>query len=161
MSKILVAYFSPTSTTKRVAEELAQIEGADLFEITPAQVYTAEDLDWRNEKSRSTVEMNDPNCRPEMVGKVDDIASYDTIFLGYPCWWGTMPMACYTFLEHYDLADKKIIPFCTHEGSGMGGSVKEIKKTCPKAIVADGLPIHGAEAAQSEGEVMAWAKNHV
>ena len=120
MSKVLVAYFSPTTTTKRVAEELAQLEDADLFEITPSNVYTAEDLDWRNEKSRSTIEMNDPNCHPDMVGKVENIDEYDTIFLGFPIWWGREPSIVDTFLATHELEGKTIIPFCTSGGSGMG-----------------------------------------
>ena len=139
MRKILVAYFSPTSTTKKVAEELASIEGADLFEITPAQVYTAEDLDWRNEKSRSTIEMNDPNCRPEMVGRVDEMASYDTIFLGFPIWWGREPSIVDTFLAEHDLKGKTIIPFCTSGGSGMGNITSRINNlTGREAKVLEG-----------------------
>ena len=88
----------------------------------------------------------------------ESIDAYDVIFLGYPCWWGTMPMGVYTFLEHFNFAGKKIVPFCTHEGSRMGGSVNHIKKTAPGALVLEGLPIHGAEAAESGDAVAAWAK---
>jgi len=95
-------------------------------------------------------------ARPELKKYLDSIDEYDTVFLGYPCWWGTMPMGVYTFLDRYDWKGKKIFPFCTHEGSGMGGSVREIEKTCPGATVAKGLPIHGAEAAKSESMVAAW-----
>ena len=106
MSNILVAYFSPTGTTKKVAEEIAQLEEADLFEIVPAQLYTAEDLDWRNTQSRSTLEMNDPNCRPEMVGKVENMAAYDMVFVGFPIWWGHEPSIVDTFLDAHDMKGK-------------------------------------------------------
>ena len=171
MTKILIAYYSrkgqnyvngsiknlAKGNTEVVAEFIQKTVGGDLFEIDTVKKY-AEDYTKCTEEAKEELRQK---ARPELKEYLSSLDEYDTIFLGYPCWWGTMPMACYTFLEHYDLADKKIIPFCTHEGSGMGVSVKEIKKTCPKAIVADGLPIHGAEAAQSEGEVMAWAKKHV
>ena len=93
--------------------------------------------------------------------RVAEFVQYDTIFVGYPNWWGTMPMGMYTFLEHYDLTGKKIVPFCTNEGSGMGGSERELKKICKGATVVPGLAIHGAEAAQSESKVTAWAKKNV
>ena len=101
------------------------------------------------------------NARPELKEYLDSIDQYDTIFVGYPNWWGTMPMCVYTFLEHYDLTGKKIVPFCTNEGSGMGGSERELKKICKSAEIASGLSIHGAEAAKSEGKVVAWAKKNV
>ena len=126
MSKILVAYFSASGVTKKVAEELAELEQADLFEIVPEKLYTAEDLDWRNKQSRSTLEMNDPNCRPAIVGKVDNMEAYDTIFLGFPIWWGREPSVVDTFLDAYDLKGKTIIPFCTSGGSGMGNTSERI-----------------------------------
>jgi flavodoxin len=100
-------------------------------------------------------------ARPELKKYPESIDQYDTIFVGYPNWWGTMPMCVYTFLEHFDLTGKKIVPFCTNEGSGMGGSERELKKICKGATVASGLSIHGAEAAQSESKVAAWAKKNV
>ena len=126
MSKVLVAYFSPMGTTKKVAEELAEIENADLFEIVPEQLYTAEDLDWRDKGSRSTVEMNDPNCRPAIVGKVEGMEEYDTILLGFPIWWGREPSVVDTFLDGYDLKGKTIVPFCTSGGSGMGNTAERL-----------------------------------
>ena len=126
MSKILVAYFSASGVTKKVAEELAELEQADLFEIVPEKLYTPEDLDWRNKQSRSTLEMNDPNCRPAIVGKVDNMEAYDTIFLGFPIWWGREPSVVDTFLDAYDLKGKTIIPFCTSGGSGMGNTSERI-----------------------------------
>ena len=139
MSNILVAFFSPTGTTKKVAQEIAQLEEADLFEIVPVQPYTAEDLDWRNAQSRSTLEMNDPNCRPEMAEKLDNIELYDTIFLGFPIWWGREPSIVDTFLDAHDLKGKIIIPFCTSGGSGMGNTSERINNlTKREAKVLEG-----------------------
>lgn len=139
MSKVLVAYFSPTETTKKVAQEIAQLEGADLFEIVPEQPYTAADLDWRDTTSRSTVEMNDPNARPAMVGKVENMEEYDTVFIGFPIWWGREPSVVDTFLDAHDLAGKIIIPFCTSGGSGMGNTSERINNlTGRKAKVLEG-----------------------
>ena len=132
MSKILVAYFSPTATTKRVAEDLAKYENADLFEIVPEKAYTEADLDWRDASSRSTLEMNDPNCRPEMTGRVDAIDQYDTVFLGFPIWWGREPSIVDTFLVSHDMSGKTIIPFCTSGGSGMGNTTARIQNLVGK-----------------------------
>lgn len=126
MSDILVVYFSPTGTTKKVAMELAELEQADLFEIIPQEPYTAADLDWRNEKSRSSVEMGDPNARPAIADTVASIDAYDTIFLGFPIWWGREPSIVDTFLDAHDLKGKTIIPFCTSGGSGMGNTATRI-----------------------------------
>jgi len=139
MHKILVAYFSPTGTTKKVAEELAQVEQADLFEIVPEQLYSAADLDWRDTSSRTTVEMNDPNCRPAMAGKVENIEAYDTVFIGFPIWWGREPSIVDTFLDAHDLAGKVIIPFATSGGNGMGNISERINNlTGRKAKVLEG-----------------------
>lgn len=96
-----------------------------------------------------------------MKNYVDNLDDYDTIFVGYPNWWGTMPMAMFTFLECYNLSGKKIIPFCTNEGSGMGSSERDLKKICFDATIQHGLSIHGAEAAESGSKVAAWAKQMV
>lgn len=133
MSKILVAYFSASGVTKKVAEELAELEQADLFEIVPETLYTAEDLDWRNKNSRSSVEMNDPNCRPAITGAVENMAGYDTIFLGFPIWWGREPSVVDTFLDAYDLKGKTIVPFCTSGGSGMGSTAERINNLTARA----------------------------
>ena len=133
MSKILVAYFSASGVTKKVAEELAELEKADLFEIVPETLYTAEDLDWRNKSSRSSVEMNDPNCRPAITGTVANMAEYDTIFLGFPIWWGREPSVVDTFLDAYDLKGKTIVPFCTSGGSGMGNTAERINNLTGRA----------------------------
>ena len=161
MSKILVAYFSPTGTTKRAAQDIAKALEADLYEIRPETPYTSGDLNWMDKHSRSTVEMNDPASRPAMAGDVPDVSGYDTVFLGYPNWWGTMPMALFTLLEGIDLSGKRILPFCTNEGSGMGRSEFDLRKLCPGAIVEQGLSIHGAEAAASKPKVERWLQNQL
>ena len=137
MSKILVAYFSASGVTKRVAEELAGVEKADLFEITPAILYTAEDLDWRDQQSRSTLEMKDLNCRPAITGQVENMAQYDVVFVGFPIWWGREPSVVDTFLDAYDFSGKKIIPFCTSGGSGIGETAKRIQEIAGQAATVE------------------------
>lgn len=139
MSKVLVAYFSVSDVTKKVAEELAKLENADLFEIVPEVPYTAADLDWKDKSSRSTVEMSDPNCRPAIVGSVENMDAYDTILLGFPIWWGREPSVVDTFLDAYDLSGKIIVPFCTSGGSGLGNTTERINNlTGRKAKVLEG-----------------------
>ena len=134
MSKTLVAYFSASGVTARAAKEIADAVGADLYEIAPAQLYTAADLDWTDKKSRSTVEMNDPGCRPEIAGTVGDMDRYDTVFVGFPVWWYVEPRIVDTFLESYDFTGKTMIPFATSGGSGIGGAQKSMKEHCPGAV---------------------------
>lgn len=126
----LVAYFSASEAhiTAQVAKTLAEACDADLFEIVPEQVYTAEDLDWRNEQSRSTIEMKDSTARPAVASKVENMAQYDTIYVGFPIWWYTAPRIINTFLEQYDLTGKTIIPFATSGGSDMGKSGEDLQK---------------------------------
>ena len=143
--------------TERVAEFVQKAVGGDLFEIETVREYSKDYMTCTEEAKAELRE----GARPELKKYLDSIEQYDTIFVGYPNWWGTMPMCVYTFLEHFDLTGKKIVPFCTNEGSGLGGSERELKKICKGATVAPGLSIHGAEAAQSEGKVTAWAKKNV
>ena len=126
----LVAYFTASElrTTERVAKHLAEATDADLFEIIPALAYTTEDLDWRDESSRSTVEMKDSTARPEVASKVENMDQYTTIYVGFPIWWYTAPRIINTFLEQYDLTGKTIIPFATSGGSDMGKSGEDLKK---------------------------------
>lgn len=126
--KILVACFSASGVTKRVGEEIARISGGDFFEIVPKDVYTSDDLNWTNKKSRSSVEMNDPAARPEIDGTVSDMSAYDTVIVGFPIWWGVAPRIIETFLESYDFSGKQIIPFVTSGGSGVGRSDAELHK---------------------------------
>ena len=126
----LVAYFSasPEHITAKVAKTLAEATDADLFEIVPEQIYSVEDLDWRNEQSRSTIEMKDSTARPAVASKVENMAQYNTIYVGFPIWWYTAPRIVNTFLEQYDLTGKTIIPFATSGGSDMGKSGEDLQK---------------------------------
>ena len=155
MSKILVAYFSASGVTARAAKEIADAVGADLYEIAPAQPYTSADLDldWTDKKSRSTAEMNDPGCRPEIAGTVKDMGQYDTVFVGFPVWWYVEPRIVDTFLESYDFAGKTMIPFATSGGSGIGGAQKSMKEHCPDAVWKEGRLVNSGAAA--------WAKQAV
>ena len=131
MNKTLVAYFSASGTTARAAKALAQAAGADLFEIKPAQPYTPADLDWMNKKSRSSVEMNDGSARPAIADRVQNMADYDTVFVGFPIWWYTAPRIVNSFLESYDFTGKTVIPFATSGGSGVEKSADDLKKKYP------------------------------
>ncbi len=131
MSKKLVAYFSASGVTKSTAQRLAKAAGADLFEIKPAQPYSKADLDWTNKKSRSSVEMSSPDSRPEIAEKLDTMADYDVVFVGFPIWWYVAPTIINTFLESYDFSGKTVIPFATSGGSGMGKTEEVLHKICP------------------------------
>ena len=120
--KTLVAYFSASGQTAKLAKTLAGVTGGDLFEIAPETAYTAADLDWMDKKSRSTIEMKDPKSRTAIAGKVADMAQYDTVFVGFPIWWYQAPRIIETFLESYDFSGKTVIPFATSSSSGMGQS---------------------------------------
>lgn len=138
MTKKLVAYFSATGTTRRVAHALAKAAGADLFEITPEIPYSAADLDWNDRTSRSSMEMADASSRPGIVGHVEDIDAYDTVFIGFPIWWYVAPTIVNTFLEQYDLSGKTVIPFATSGGSGMGSTNARLAPSCPGATLLEG-----------------------
>lgn len=154
MSKVLVAYFSASGVTRKVAKELASVEKADLFEIVPQPRYTAADLDWTNSQSRSTLEMKDPGCRPPMEGKVADLAQYDVVFLGFPIWWGREPSVVDTFLDGYTFNGQKIIPFCTSGGSGIGNTAARLQSIVgTSATVAEGRRMGGAI---SEADLATW-----
>ena len=138
MSKKLVAYFSATGVTAKVANRLAEAIGADVFEIEPVQSYTQEDLNWQDTKSRSSVEMSKPDARPEIAYRRDDMDSYDELYVGFPIWWYVAPRIINTFLESYDLTGKTIIPFATSGGSGMSGVNASIQASCPGANLQEG-----------------------
>ncbi len=127
-NRILVAVFSASGVTKRVGEAIARTCGGDFYEIVPKEIYTSADLDWMNKRSRSSIEMNDPSARPEMAGSAPDMAAYDTVIIGFPIWWGVAPRIIDTFLESCDFSGKKIIPFCTSGGSGVGRSDTALHK---------------------------------
>jgi len=130
MSRTLVAYFSCSGTTKALAARLAQVTGADLYEITPAVPYTTADLDWQNKQARSTVEMADLKSRPAVADKVTGMAQYDAVFVGFPIWWHVAPTIVNTFLESYDFAGKTVIPFVTSGGSPVGDTEKWLHTSC-------------------------------
>ena len=143
MSKKLVAYFSASGTTKTAAERLAKAEDADLFEIKPVIPYTSADLNWMDKTSRSSVEMNGPDSRPEISETLPNMADYDTVFIGFPIWWYVAPHIINTFVESYDLSCKTLVPFATSGGSGMGKTVDELKKLCPNADWKAGKMVNG------------------
>ncbi len=125
--KVLVAYFSATGTTKKLAEYAADAMDAELYEIVPQQPYTSADLDYSDRNSRSTKEMNDPDSRPAINGSVENMADYDIVFIGYPIWWGEEPRIMDTFVEAYDFSEKTVVPFCTSGGSGIGSSGRNMQ----------------------------------
>ena len=151
--KTLVAYFSASGQTAKLAKTLAGVTGGDLFEIAPETAYTAADLDWMDKKSRSTIEMKDPESRPAIAGKVADMAQYDTVFVGFPIWWYQAPRIIETFLESYDFSGKTVIPFATSGGSGMGRTVDELRKLCPNANWKAGKMVNGV----SDKALADWA----
>lgn len=143
MSKKIVAYFSASGTTARVAENLAKATGAYLYEIKPAVPYTKDDLNWMNKQSRSSVEMRDKGSRPALADTDADIAAYDTIFVGFPIWWYIAPTIINTFLEAYDFSGKKVILFATSGGSGFGKAVENLQPSAPKAQIVAGEILNG------------------
>lgn len=154
MGRKLVAYFSASGTTARLAEALAEAIGADLFEIKPEIPYTRTDLNWQNAGSRSSVEMKKPASRPAIAAGRDNIAEYDTIFVGFPIWWYVAPTIINTFLESCDLTGKTIIPFATSGGSGMGRINEALAPSCPGARLLQGRVFRGNA---KKAELAAWA----
>lgn len=138
MGKILVAYFSASGTTAKLAANLALAINADLHEIQPQILYTREDLDWTNRKSRSSVEMNNKSFRPAIANRVENMDMYDTIFVAFPIWWYVAPTIINSFLEGYDFNGKTVIPLATSGGSGMGRTSRELVLSCPGAILKEG-----------------------
>lgn len=166
--KCLIAYYSrkgnnyvggrivnlPIGNTEVVATMIQNMTAGDLFRIETVQTYPA---DYTETTEVAQQELRQ-NARPELTGRMDNMADYNVIFLGYPNWWGTMPMAVWTFLEAYDFSGKTILPFCTHEGSGMGHSESDIKKICPKSTVLKGLSLKGGSVQRAENEITAWLR---
>lgn len=143
--RTLVVYFSATGNTKAVAEKIAELTGADIYEIVPAEPYTADDLDYNVSDCRANREMNDASARPAIGGDSIDVSGYDTVMIGYPIWWGTMPRIINTFLDTYDLSGKVILPFCTSGGSGVSQFVSDIRSVEPDADVRAGLRARNAQ----------------
>ena len=144
MSKVLVAYFSASGTTAKVAKNLAEAASADLYKIKPAVSYTRADLNWNDKKSRSSVEMDDKSSRPALADKDANIGAYDTILLGFPIWWYVAPTIINSFLESYDFTGKTIILFATSGGSGFGQTVAGLKgSVSPGTVIREGRLLNG------------------
>ena len=154
--KALVAYFSATGTTKGVAEHIANGLNADIYEIVPEEPYTDADLDYNDNNSRTTIEMNDPDARPVISGSVENMEQYDTVFIGYPIWWGEAPRIASTFMESYDFSGKTIVPFCTSGGSGIGSSASNLERLTSGATWLDGRRLNGSD---SQDTVMEWVNS--
>ena len=155
MRKILVAYFSATGTTKKVAEKLAKATRGNLFEIKPQVEYTSENLNWNDKKSRSSVEMNDEFSRPEIENVVENIDDYDTVFVGFPVWWYIPPRIIQTFVEKHNMSGKRIIAFATSGGSGIKDSTDFLKKNYSDLNIIEGKRFGWNESLQSIG---AWVE---
>lgn len=156
--KILVAYFSATGNTKSVASTLATAINADLFEIVPEQPYTADDLNWQNSQSRSSIEMGDKGSRPAIASKIDDISQYKIVFVGSPIWWGREPSIMDTFVESYDFSGKTIIPFVTSGSSGIGDYGANLQALAPDAKVLTGQRFPNDVSAE---ELKTWANEQM
>jgi len=167
-SKSLSAYFSrkgnnyvggsivdlPIGNTEVIARKIQGLTGSDLFQIQTVQSYPDDYM----ETTRVAQDELSGNSRPELTEMVTDMSSYEVIYLGYPNWWGTMPMAVFTFLDSYDFSGKTIVPYCTHEGSGLGSSERDIKKLCPTAKVLSGLAIKGGTVGRADDDLVNWLK---
>ena len=156
MSKKLVAYFSASGTTKRIAEMVAEAAGADLYEIEPTVPYTKADLNWMDKTSRSSVEMKDKTSRPEIKPTDAKVADYDEILIGFPIWWYVAPTIINTFLAKYDFSGKKIILFATSGGSGFGNTIKELQPSAPQAQFVEGKLLNHVNKKSIEEWVKTW-----
>lgn len=154
--KTLVAYFSATGTTKALAEKFAAAAGADLFEIVPQEPYSAADLNY-NSDCRANREQNDDTARPAIASKIENFDEYDTILIGHPIWWGTIPRIIYTFMDTYDLSGKTVYMFCTSGSSGIGTAVSDVKKYAPKANVTAGLR---GTSSTTEENIRTWLEQN-
>lgn len=155
-SKILVAYFSATGTTEGVAEHIANGLSADIYEIVPEAPYTDADLNYNDNNSRTTIEMNDPDARSAISGSVEDMDQYTIVFIGYPIWWGDAPRIISTFVESYDFSGKTIVPFCTSGGSGIGSSASNLEQLTSGATWLSGRRLNGSD---SQDTVMEWVNS--
>ena len=152
MKKALVTYFSASGATAKKAKELAEVLGAELFEIKPAVPYTKADLNWMDKKSRSTIEMQDKSSRPEIAGCCPDMAEYDTVFVGFPIWWYVAPTIINTFLEAHSMAGKTVVPFATSGGSGMGRTNEFLAPSLKGAKLLEGRVLNRT----SPADLKAW-----
>ena len=156
-NKTLVVYFSATGTTKRIAEKIAAIENADLYEIKPKQPYSSKDLDYSDKKSRTTKEQNDKKSRPEISSEKLNLSGYTTIYIGYPIWWGEEPRIMDTFVENYDFGNIKMIPFCTSGGSGIGNSGSNLAKNAGSGNWQKGARL---QSNISDGKLTDWINSY-
>ena len=154
MGKRLVAFFSASGTTRKIAEMIAQAAEADLYEIMPKQPYSKADLNWMDKKSRSSVEMNVKKFRPEIIDTDAQINGYDEVILGFPIWWYVAPTIINTFLESYDFTGKKIVLFATSGGSGFGNTISELKPSAPNAVIVEGKVFNKT----TKQEIAEWVK---
>lgn len=152
-TKVLVTYFSATNTTQGIAEHIANGLNGDIYEIVPEEPYTDADLNYNDNNSRTTIEMNDPDARPAITGSVEDMEQYDIVFIGYPIWWGEAPRIVSTFVESYDFSGKTIVPFCTSGGSGVGSSATNLEQLTDGADWLPGKRLNGSD---SQDTVMEW-----
>jgi len=152
--KILVAYYSHSGNTREVASQIHKLAGGDIFEIQPVKPYP-EDYDTVVEQAKQELHSG---YRPALKTKVNDIKQYDIVLIGYPNWWSTVPAPVRAFLTDYDLAGKTVVPFCTHGGGGLGHSVSDISKLCPKSKMLDALAIPGTSVKTSQPKVSDWLK---
>ena len=150
--RTLIVYFSHTGNTENVANFIHEEVGGDIVKLEPVNAYT-EDYDTLLDVAQ---EEQQSNARPELTTTIDNIDEYDTIFLGYPIWWGDCPMAIYTFLDKYDLSGKTIAPFCTSGGSGLSGTPRSIQSEEPNATVTEGLSVSDSRSANSQSAVQSW-----
>ena len=171
MSRALIVYFSRSGenyyagkirfvdkgNTERLAETIKRLTGADMFKLEPKDPYSTS----YHATTQRAAEEQEMDARPELLGIPENLDKYDTIFLGYPIWWGTFPMAIKTFLESVDLSGKKILPFCTSEGSGFGSSLGDLLNLCPASRVIKGLAVTGTESVDCEAKVRAWLKKSI
>ena len=155
MGKRLVAYFSASGTTRKIAEIIAQVAEADLYEIMPKQPYSKADLNWMDKKSRTSMEMSDKKFRPEISDTDIPVDQYDEIILGFPIWWYVAPTIINTFLENYNFSGKKIVLFATSGGSGFGNTVSELKPSAPDAVIIEGNVFHKA----TKREIAEWVRS--
>jgi len=167
-TRSLIAYYSrvgnnyaggkivnlPVGNTEVAAKMIQDLTGGDIFRIETIKTYPA---DYHEATDVAMQELRQ-NSRPELTGHVDNMTEYGVIYLGYPNWWGTMPMAVFTFLEEYDLSGKTIVPFCTHEGSGLGRSVTDIAQLCPNSTILDGLAVLGGDAKNAQNNISDWLR---
>ena len=151
---ILVAYFSHSGNTCEIADQIHKSMGGDIFEIQAVKPYPH---DYDAVVNQAKQELNS-GYKPALKTKIENIKSYDLVFIGYPIWWGTFPAPVKTFLSEYDFSGKTIVPFCTHEGSGLGRSVTDISKLCPKSTLRDGVAIWGRDAETAQNKVSEWLR---